>query len=192
MMRHSVNTIQGSTSPKASFEKIFEEDEMMLKKVSSDWEQADLLQQDGIFFLKDVTDLLGLDSVKLIKRIKAMIADGENPWTVMGVRKLWNHWAVRMRVFAPYYEQHLRQKVRSVEDGWDSNTLLQQEGRFLLSQVCALIPFTTYQIRYQAKQNVHAREEYGIWKDPALNRFVVEMPIFAGWIKRLWQGHFRS
>jgi hypothetical protein len=63
---------------------------------------------------------------------------------------------------------------------------LNQDGLFLLTDVCRLIPFSTHQLRYQAKRNRNAREEYGIWKDADLNAFVVDMTIFSAWINELW------
>ncbi len=178
------------TQQKDSVEKIFEDDEMKLMKVDKSWTQEYLLALDGIFFLKDVVGPLELDSAKVIKKAKEVQASGQSSWKVMGARKVWNHWAVRMKVFGPYYLKHLKSRVKTIKEEWDSNLLLKQKGIFLLSEVCELIPFSTYQIRYQAKQNERAVEEYGIWKDPELNRFVVNMEVFAEWIKSLWKGNY--
>ena len=173
-------------------EKIFAEDEMTLMKVDKRWSPEELLAKNGIFFLKDVAKLLGLDSLKVIKKVRELEEQDESPWQIMGLRKIWSHWTVRMKVFAPYYEQHLKSKVRAIEEDWDGNVLLKQKGIFLLSEVCELIPFSTYQIRYQAKQNPNSQREYGIWKDKDINRFVVDMEVFAPWLKSLWAGHFRN
>ena len=181
---------QRSAGADDGIERIFEDDEMSLRKIDETWSREDLLAQEGIFFLKDVAALLKMDSARVVKRVKAMAETEENPWRVMGIRKMWNHWVVRMKVFAPYYRANLFTRVQPVDASWDSNQLLQQPGHFLLSEVCELIPFSTYQIRYQAKQNKRAREEYGIWKDPVMSRFVVDMPVFSSWIKSLWQGNF--
>ena len=172
-------------------ERIFEEDEMTLMKVGKGWTAEELLSKESIFFLKDVVGLLELDSAKVIKKAREIQAEGRSPWRVMGIRKVWNHWAIRMTVFAPFYEKNLKSRVRSVKSDWDSNVLLKQKGLFLLSEICELIPFSTYQIRYQAKQNPNAAEEYGIWKDKELNRFVVNMEVFAVWIKNLWKGNYK-
>lgn len=176
--------------PSPVVEKIFEEDEMVLVKVEKGWQAEVLLEQRGIFFLKDIVKLLGLESTKVIKKARELESQGTDTWQVMGVRKVWNHWAVRMTVFAPFYEKYLRSRVKPVDKTWDSNVLLNQKGLFLLSEVCQLIPFSTYQIRYQAKQNDNAEKEYGIWKDTNINRFVVDMEIFARWIRNLWEGNY--
>ncbi len=171
-------------------DRIFEEDEMTLMKVNKKWTQEELLSQKGIFFLKDVVGILELDSAKVIKKAREIQAEGKSSWEVMGIRKVWNHWAIRMKIFSSFYRKHLKSRIRSVKSEWDSNVLLKQKGIFLLSEICELIPFSTYQIRYQAKQNPNAVEEYGIWKDPELNRFVVNMEVFAEWIKSLWKGNY--
>ncbi len=106
----------------------------------------------------------------------------------MGVKKIWNHWVVRMSVFANYYRANLVSKVDRINPNWDGNYLLKQKGLFLLSEVSKLIPFTTHQLRYQAKKNPNAREEIGIWKDPDLRAFVVDMERFAPWIRSIWKG----
>lgn len=171
-------------------ERIFERDEMVLMKVNKSWGVDELLSQTGIFFLKDIVGLLDLDSAKVIKRAREIQEQGQSSWKIMGIRKVWNHWAVRMKVFAPYYREHLRSWVKNIQDDWDSNVLLKQKGIFLLSEVCELIPFSTYQIRYQANKVENSAETYGIWKDEQLNRFVVDMEKFSEWIKRLWKGNY--
>ena len=97
---------------------------------------------------------------------------------------------VRMKVFADYYRKHLVPKVERVEDHWDGNTLLSQKGRYLLTDVCKKLPFTSHQIRYQANKSRNARAEYGMWKDKDLNAFIIDMEKFSPWIKRLWSGDF--
>ena len=171
-------------------EKIFEEDEMALCEVNPDWTAEDLLSQKSIFYLKDILKILYLDPVKVKRRANDLIKREESPWETMGVRKMWTHWIVRMSVFAPYYTKHLRSKVRPIDPDWDGNTLLKQDGLFLLTSVCKLIPFSAHQLRYRAKTNPNAPEEYGIWKEDDLNAFVVDMKKFSTWVKDLWKGEF--
>ena len=172
-------------------EQIFAKDEMKTGKVHEHWTPAQLLQQEGIFFLKDVAGILELRSDKIKKASRALEKAGQNPYEVMGVRKVWNHWAVRMSVFRHYYEMHLAPAVRSISKDWNANLLLEQEGTFLLSDVCKLLPFTPHQLRHQAKNNPAARQEYGIWKDAESGNYVVAMERFSIWIKQLWRGGYR-
>ena len=170
--------------------KIFEKDEMSLREVQVDWSIDELLAQQGVFFLKDMIHLLRIDSSMIKKRARSLIAKGRTPWKVMGARKIWNHWIVRMKVFAPSYRKHLKPKYRPVPPRYDANQVLQIDGIFLLSEVCGKIPFSAHQLRYQARLNPQPRTECGIWKDQDLGVFLVEMETFAPWIKRIWGGDF--
>ena len=171
-------------------EKIFEEDEMTLSEVNPDWTPERLLSRQSIFYLKDILKILQLDPVKVKRKANELKRKGHNPWEFMGVRKMWTHWIVRMSVFAPYYRDHLKSKVRPIDPEWDGNALLKQRGLFLLTSVCKLIPFSAHQLRYRAKTNNRSREEYGIWKERDLNAFVVDMEVFSKWVKGLWNGEF--
>lgn len=172
-------------------EVIFEPDEMSLSEVNPDWTPEELLAQKSIFYLKDILEILQLDPVKVKRKANEHIRKGGNAWERMGVRKMWTHWIVRMSVFAPYYRDHLRSKVRQIDPAWDGNLLLKQEGLFLLTSVCKLIPFSAHQLRYRAKTNPDSKKDYGIWKEKDLNAFVVDMPVFSVWVKGLWSGQFK-
>ena len=152
------------------------------------WTAEEMLLKEGIFFLKDVVKILDIDPAKVKKKAKEVEKRGQSAWKIMGARKIWNHWILRMKVFSSFYQKNLVPKIRSVQEEWDGNTLLQQKGTFFLTEVCTLIPFSTHQLRYQAKQNPNAANEYGIWKDEELNAFVVDMDRFAPWINKLWLG----
>jgi hypothetical protein len=171
-------------------EKIFEEDEMKLGEVHPSWDANTLLKQECIFFLKDVVGPLGLDAPKVKKHTKELEKANKNPWKIMGIGKTWNHWIVRMKIFAPYYRKNLIPKARRIPKDWDGNTLLKQKGTYYLTDVCNLIPFTTHQIRYQAKKNARSKKEIGVWKDKDLQMFLVDMPVFSRWIQSLWSGNY--
>ncbi len=171
-------------------EKIFEQDEMALSEVNLEWTPEQLLAQKSIFYLKDIVDILMLDPVKVKRRANEIKKKGQSAWEVMGVRKMWTHWIVRMSVFSPYYRKNFRSKVRPINPTWDGNTLLKQKGIFLLTAVCRLIPFSAHQLRYRAKTNPNSGKEYGIWKEKELNAFVVDMEIFSTWVKGLWNGEY--
>lgn len=167
---------------------IFAPDEMEFREVSGRWSAQDLLKQDGIFFLKDVVSLLEIDTVQVKKHTTQLREKGRDPFAIMGVRKVWSNWMVRMKVFAPYYRQHMISAVRKVGRDWDANTLIHQKGWFYLTAVCPLLPFSVHQIRYQAKKAAKSREEIGVWKHAELKNFLVDMEIFGPWVMRLWLG----
>lgn len=171
-------------------EKIFEEDEMTLGEVDPSWDAETLLKQECIFFLKDIVQMLSIDANKVKKHYKEAERSGKLAWEDMGVGKTWNHWIIRMKVFAPFYKKQLVPKARRVPKEWDGNQLLRQRGIYFLTDVCEHIPFTTHQIRYQSKKNPRSRTEYGVWKDKELQLFLVDMTRFAKWVKCLWEGNF--
>jgi len=167
-------------------EQIFEDDELNLIQPHALWTREELLAKEGIFFLKDVADILELDSTRIKRRAIELRERGIAAWREMGVKKIWNHWVIRMKVFAPYYREHFRPLYRRIDKSWDANTLLEQEDVFLLADVVKLLPFTDHQLRYQAKKKPEARETIGIWKDEKLGQFLIDMPVFSRWVKRLW------
>jgi len=171
---------------KPNVEMVFAGDEMTLIQPHTFWTREELLGKEGIFFLKDIADHLGLDSILIKKKALALREKGDSPWELMGVKKIWNHWVIRMKVFAPYYRKHLMPVYQTVAGDWDANTLLKQKGIFLLSAVCKLVPFADHQLRYQAKKNPNSKTELGIWKDKKLKMYLVDMEPFSQWIHQLW------
>jgi hypothetical protein len=173
-------------------EKIFIEDEFQVGEVDPDWSVDELLEQEAIFYLKDVFQLLGIDSVKVKKAARRIEQEGGHPWQVMGARKLWSHWIIRMKAFAPYYREHLTPPYKEVPDEWDANDLLSSKSRFKLTEVCAKLPLKPHQIRNQAKKLKYPRRDIGVWKDKELNLFLVDMDVFGPFFGELWKtGDFR-
>ena len=168
---------------------VFEDDEMNLQNVDQTWTAEELLEKKGVFFLKDVAKTLAVDPVRLRGEVRRIKAKDGDPYEAMGVRKIWSHWIIRMKVFAPYYREHMVSDIQKVDPSWDGNTLLQQKGIFSLAEVTSVLPFTTNQLRYQAKRNPNAKNDFGIWKRE--NLFVVDMERFAPWIRSLWEKELR-
>ena len=168
-------------------EKIFEPDEMAMVRVENPktWTPETLFDTEGIFYVGDVVSIIGIKYGPLIKHVKSLQERNVDPWRAMGMKKIWTQWIVRMKVFAIYYRKHPLRFVRSVGEDWDEKTLLSQEGRFYLVDVCERLPMTSDLIRYRASKSLNPKEECGIWKDRALNRTVVNMKPFAAWIKEI-------
>lgn len=166
--------------------KLFQDDELIVK-VRPPISPEALLMQAGLFFLKDICFILDLRPLGVADHARTLEASGRDPYKVMGVRKIWNHWYVRMRVFAPYYLSHLKRNIQRVKPEWDANTLLAQKGEFLLSQVCTCIPFSSNQLRHQARKT--AVDVCGIYKNED-GIYLVQMETFGPWLRRLWQEGF--
>jgi hypothetical protein len=170
-------------------EQIFEQDEMKVLDVNPKWDAQTTLSQKGVFFLKDLTSILDFDSVMVKQEARLILKRGESPWQVMGARKLWNQWLIKMQVFAPYYRKYFVPKYRRIDKDWNGQMLLdQQKGIYLLTEVCKLVPFTTHQLRYRAKRSKNPRKEVGVFKDEELNLFLVDLKNFVPWVKRTWDG----
>lgn len=173
-----------------SISTIFDNDEMKMNKVDKNWGPEDLLAQDGLFFLKDVVKVFNLKTSTVKRKFHEIKDLGQDPYLVMGVRKVWQHWLVRMKVFAPYYRHHLDSKVQPLSPDWDANLMLKQSGIFLLGDVVERLPFTSHQLRHQANHCGDPRKEMGVWKDNNLKLFVVDMQAFAPWVRKTWNGDF--
>jgi len=170
---------------------IFKPDEMELREVNPKWSRAELLKQKGIFFLKDLVDPLNLSRTVVYNRRDALLASKRDPWRVMGLRKFWSHWQIRMKVFAPYYRRYLIPIYDEIPVDWDANRLVhQKKGVYKLREVCKLIPFTSEQIRYRTKTHKDPRQTMGVWKDKASEQYVVDLAIFSPWLKHLWTKTF--
>lgn len=173
-------------------EQVFNADEMELKSVLPEWTEEEMLSQNGIFFLKDVAAKLEIHPQEFKKHAKELEVKGMNTWRVMGIRKTWTHWQVRMKIFAPYFRSWHLPRINKVDETWDGNTLLAQKGQFYLSDVCNFIPFSTHQIRHQIRKSKNPQKEFGVWKDPAYKGYLVDMEVFSTWIKHIWMtGEFR-
>ncbi len=168
-------------------EKVFSIDEMELRKPDSTWTKDKVLLMEGIFYLKDLISVLELDSAAVKRKANQIERSGNSAWKVMGVRKIWNHWIVKMTVFRAYYQDNFISRIRRTEPHWDGNSLLTQKGLFFLSDVCKLIPFSSHQLRYQSKRAGNPHADIGVFKDEELKTYVVDMEIFSVWIKNQWQ-----
>ena len=166
---------------------VFQQDEMRLCTVKPEWTEEELLGQEGIFYLKDVTNKLKISSADLKKKANEVNRAGNNAWETMGIRKTWTHWILRMTVFRDFFKKQEPHRIRRVEAHWDANEMFSQKGRFFLTEVCEKIPFTPHQIRYQVRGNQNARREFGVWKDPNHKSYLVEMERFSTWIKTTWK-----
>jgi len=161
-------------------EKVFEADEMTLIRPRAAWTRNEILNTQGIFYLKNITEHLAIDSVQIKKRALALRKKGKSSYQVMGVKKVWNHWMVRMKIFAPYYRRYLKPKFNEVGADWNCKTLLSKKDTFLLSAVCKLVPYQDHQFRYKAKKG---EADLGIWKDKQLGLFLVDMKQFSKWME---------
>ena len=128
---------------------------------------------------------VGLELYEIKKRYAEVVAAGEDPLTVLGVKCEDSRWWVDPE--HPGF-QALVPRIRPVPSHWDGNDLIQQKGLYFLRDVTALLPFTGNQMRYRVQKDPHkARTEAGLFKDEETGHYVVDMERFGPWITQLWQ-----
>ena len=150
-----------------------------VQEVDPTWSIPTLLAKTGPFPLEEVAGLLELTTAT-IKFEASQLDDSYQ----MGIARLWNsgRWIVQMELFAPYYLEHLKHRIRRVPERWDANDLLSKKGRYFLADVCRKIPFKPYHIKRQIKIN----GDIGVWKDSTTDNYVVDMSQFGPWLKQVW------
>ena len=145
---------------------------------------ADLLRAEGLFPLEAVTARLDIDSANLKQWAWECEKEGGSPEREIGIIRTNTGWLLHMGYFREFYHNGLRHRPRPVHPDWDANRLLRQKGRFLLTDVCRKLPFTIDQIRYRIKTASDPETEMGIIR--RRNRHLVDMEIFAKWIRGIW------
>lgn len=155
-----------------------------IRAMQRGWTPCILLAQQGYFNLRDVTEILEINTAKVKAAAFDVAESGEKPLELIGVCCSESYWIIHMPVFSDYYLQHLMPRVRAVAEAWDGNDLLAENGIFYLNDVCKKIPFTRQQLRYRSIKL--GKEKTGIWKDEAMRVHLVDMQIFGPWITRMW------
>ncbi|MDJ0836400.1 MAG: hypothetical protein QNK37_07755, partial [Acidobacteriota bacterium] len=155
-------------------------------RVKNNWTRSDLLQQESIFWLRDIAELLSIDSVVIKKAVQVLQNQGKDAWDTIGVRKVFGKWLIRMKTFAPYYRKRFDQShIRNVDPNWNANDLLGQKGQFFMTEICKLLSLSEYSLRYRVKKVESPKETFGIWKDEVTSRFIVDMVVFSR-LFRMW------
>ncbi len=88
-----------------------------IRRVEPDWDSETLLTQTGIFFLKDVCkNIEDIDPVIVKRPIKGISELGQDPWRVIGVRKMANiGWVLSMPIFVLWGDKDSVLNVSCVE-----------------------------------------------------------------------------
>ncbi len=156
------------------------------------WSSEELLDKKGVFYLKDVASKLPLSSPELKQLVHELEEEGKSTWKIMGIRRTWTDWIVKMQKFKSYIKKKKIVQLRSVEDGWDANEMLSKKGQFYLIDVCKKLPITTEQIRYKVRKSKDSLQEFGISRHPKNNAYVVDMETFSRWLSHCWKGDLIS
>lgn len=164
---------------------IFAEDEQLLIQKPK-MSKQELLETEAMFLLSEITTILGVSSTTIVNVMKQVEKKGDRPYAVMGVIRVFEVYEVRMKVFAPFYREHLEPLTRKVAKHYNANQVLELTGTYRLTAVTEHLPFRSYQIRYRVLRSSNPREETGVFKHPFLNVYLVEFPKFSHWVKQMW------
>jgi len=167
-------------------ETIFQPDEMEIRQCQKQWTIETLLSQQGLFYFKDIAKRLRLRTPVIQMLHSQALKEDKDPWVTYGIGKVWTHWLIKMPYFAPHYPS-LAPVYQELPERIDSNTLLAIKGIFLLKKVCKYLPLSDHQIKDKARTANNPAKNLGVWKDPKTKKYLVNMEIFADWIKRTWQ-----
>ena len=162
----------------------FQKDEVS-RTVDPNWSREDLLAQSGIFFLKDITHLIGYDPPGVIQRHAKALEDKKrgSAYRIMGMQMPFNQWVVRMTTFAPYYRRNLEPEHKILTASTlDELVKSGKEGPFLLADICTLIPFAVNQMRYRAKR--YPGINMGVYQGVRTTSWLVRMPEFGNWLRK--------
>ena len=158
---------------------------LWVQSVDRSWTPGILLSKEGFFPLEEVAAVLDISTSVVKAEVDKIERRGGSAFSETGVFRQPDRWLVRIDLFRSYYLSHLRKRVRPIGDHWDGDVLLQKEGVFYLSDVCRLLSLNLKSVRTRASRNPNSKAEYGIWKDEKARTYLVDMEIFAPWIRSM-------
>lgn len=164
---------------------LFEPDEQhLINRPSLD--KDELLSTNAMFFLSEITSILGISTTTILGIKEKITRAGDNPYSVMGIVKVFENYQIRMKVFAPFYRENLEILNASLPKQAGVNEILQLTGTYKLSEVIKHLPFSPYQVRQYINHCDDPEQEMGAFKHRYFNFYFVKMPIFAKWVEKMW------
>ncbi|CAM2008743.1 hypothetical protein [Acanthopleuribacter pedis] len=163
---------------------------MTFKTIPDSMSADELLQQEGWFLMVDVFRVLDPEDTgkyKLaFKQIKRLISKNQEPFDIMGRRKLGGRVLLLMEKFAPWYRNNPMFKLTKLEASVSFNEFMQLEGEyfFRLSEVCNayadFLPYSYAILKRDADRREDALAEIGVCKFDTT--YIVQMPRFRDWL----------
>ena len=170
--------LRACTARPGDIPRILDADEI-LKNLSPPISPDELLDRKGLFFLAQVAEYLPLNKREVIRHARFL---GREAYRVMGLVHLVSRWFVRMKVFAPYYRAHPELRLRRVPRDRETSALRDDTGIYRLSEITPRLPIDPKRLRHRVRRDPdQARKEMGIWKEPKLDTYLVDMTVFGSW-----------
>ncbi|MCB1053531.1 MAG: hypothetical protein H6510_16065 [Acidobacteria bacterium] len=144
------------------------------KEVKKDWSQEELLDQEGIFSLKDVAKKLGTKTVVIRRQIAKLERENKDaqPWEVMGV----SNWAggtylVDMQRFKNWWKKVPKEKRYIKEQPeyqefpkLDSiKKVFELTGVYLFEDVKSFLPIPEVSLKNSIRKSTNPESEIGVW-----------------------------
>lgn len=164
--------------------------QLKIQTISEDLDPETLLAQQGWFLLREVFTVLDREDTgkyKLaFKQIQRLRILDQDPFEVMGHRKVGGRVVVWMERFAPWYLANPIFRTQKVEPGMSFSEFLQQpSGFFKLSEVCKQfqehLPYSYLVLKRGADKRVDPLNEIGIVKSDTT--YLVSLPRFEAWLR---------
>lgn len=160
------------------------------RKIEDEWDEDNLMNQDGFFKVKDVASFLDdtTGTYNFIQReATKMSKEGKDPTKEMGFFRLGGTMWVKMPKFAPWFQAFGKKPINKIPKNWDLKTFLEQKkGTFKLKDFGELLgdnhPLNTGFIRRQSLKlgPEQSAKVMGVRKD-RFHGLVVMMPAFGKW-----------
>ena len=161
-----------------------------IKTVTDHSRPSDLLSQTGWFYLREVFTVLdpgGTGKYKLaFKQVARIRERGDNPFQVMGHRKIGGRVAVLMERFAPWYLTNPIFRTHKLDPHMSFQDFLAQKDCFYrLSEVCKYykdhLPYSYLVLKRGADKRHDPLNEVGIVKSDTT--YLVALPRFEQWLR---------
>ncbi len=163
-----------------------------LKSIRPGTDTAELLSQRGWYLMREVFQALDPgsdDKYKLaFKQIQRLIDQGQDPFLIMGRRKLGARVCVLMERFAPWHRANLLLQAERLTHGPHrfSDFMAIQNGFYHLAEVCRrfadYLPYSYVYLKRESDKRVDPRREMGVFKYDTT--YLTEMPRFAQWLQK--------
>jgi len=163
---------------------IFSPSELEIRKPDSSWTCEDILGASGLFYLKDISRKLRINTYIVARFYREQGSANSVFWVKYGIRKIWTHWVVKMEVFANTYEEHLKPEFERIDKYKSKKELLTSNKVFQATDVCRVFSFHRGRLRQILLNKSSDRIDIGVWKSLRHNVYLVDMKKFSDWLTR--------
>lgn len=181
----------------------FDPEELLWPSVDARTDKYSLLMMKGMFHFRHIRSILNLKSSTLTALKNKCAKNKVDMYQEYGVKKVaGSQYIIRMSRFSRYYTEHYLGKKSSgtpykvqvvPQDAQNVNSIFRLKGIYKFNDIRSLPPLSQFAERILTKiQPVKSEIENlcGIWLDPTVNEYVVNMEVFKRWfLEHMWNTH---